>query len=192
MKLLLPILQVVLNLHGQSNDPCILTGEANNEEKALAAGIAAKNVVLTYGVLTRKMYLAYMFHEYDLAEKMATKSPGVVFKTFGAYASCYHRFFKALVAAQKIRLGRKVWAHRHTAKKHLRQLRKWAHNFPENVVSKVNMVQAELATLQGNKNEPWRNTKLQSPWQRSTKFSLKKRRRTNDLDWHFEMTSANP
>jgi len=69
-----PVLQVVHNLAGCSNDPIVLTGKVMNQAAALRIISESKDQSLEIGVSFWRMYLAYMFHDYELALEMAIAS----------------------------------------------------------------------------------------------------------------------
>jgi predicted ATPase len=83
--------QVVLNLMGQSEDPCRLIGEAYDEEEMLPLHLEADDRTAIFSIHFHKLVLAYLFQAYPQAVENAGKAePFVGAATVSASFFVFH------------------------------------------------------------------------------------------------------
>jgi hypothetical protein len=139
--------QFALNLMGQSNDPLILTGDACDEEEVLRES-AVKNPVNYIYIYFVKLQLAvYMNDAY--AAKIALENLRTLDETKTLpFMVALLNFFEGLAHAMSSTREDILFA-----RKFLTKLKVFAKHAPCNYLSKVNMIEAELAARAGKFDE---------------------------------------
>jgi hypothetical protein len=148
LTLLEPMLQTVANLYGKSDDPLVLTGDMMDEGKSIAAGKKTKNYMALGVVYLGKAINAFFLHEFKLASEWAQKSkpPQKVWSN-SAPMVFMQLFFEGM--------GHVV-GHRPNirgAKSCLRELRGHARFAPNVLCTEIFLLEAELASLDGDDNK---------------------------------------
>lgn len=151
LRLLAIFRQAVLNLMGQSSDPCRLVGEAFDEDKTLPLHRAANDrsaICVTY---LNKLALCYLFENYSAAQENAVITAEYLNGVIGTPAVPVFYFYDSLV---RLALhvadedGRKDTALR-KVRQNQRRLKKWSDHGPMNHLHKFMLVEAERFRLLG-------------------------------------------
>ncbi|MBD1889172.1 AAA family ATPase [Coleofasciculus sp. FACHB-SPT9] len=144
--------QMVLNLMGQSKNPCRLIGDVYDESKRLPLDLEANDQTLLFHTYLEKLTLCYLFGEYEealdnaaLAEKYIDSAAGMLTTTLFYF---YDSLARVAVSSspskfQQKRLSRKVQSNQ-------KKLKKWAHHAPMNHLHKFYLVEAERHRVQGS------------------------------------------
>ncbi|MEG5163236.1 AAA family ATPase [Microcoleus sp. AT3-A2] len=143
--------QVVLNLQGKTDNPCLLTGEKFNEETMLPALMEGQNNLVLFVVFFYKTWLNYIFKDYaKSAENAATASN----YSEGAMSSMYvpiHNFYYSLALLALYPTASKIEQKKHLKKvgSLQKKMKHWALNSPGNYQHKYDLVEAEKARVLG-------------------------------------------
>ncbi|MEP0855616.1 AAA family ATPase [Trichocoleus sp. DQ-U1] len=144
--------QMVLNLMGQSKNPCRLIGDVYDESKRLPLDLEANDQTLLFHTYLEKLTLCYLFGEYEealdnaaLAEKYIDSAAGMLTTTLFYF---YDSLARVAVSSSpskfpQKRLSRKVQSNQ-------KKLKKWAHHAPMNHLHKFYLVEAERHRVQGS------------------------------------------
>uniref|UniRef100_A0A7R9WCS1 Orc1-like AAA ATPase domain-containing protein n=1 Tax=Pseudictyota dubia TaxID=2749911 RepID=A0A7R9WCS1_9STRA len=143
-----PLRQFTLNLLGKSADPVKLIGEVMNEDALLPE--EGDTSVLRSLVLFYRMWLEYLFGEYELAAETAARNKHADKHNSGRFVIVCNKFFyhglAALALARK--QGHSKWAD--TINSTMAQMRKWTVSTPWNCMHKLELLNAEYAYLEGD------------------------------------------
>ncbi|MGC1394487.1 MAG: AAA family ATPase [Coleofasciculaceae cyanobacterium] len=142
--------QVVLNLMDQAEDKCRLVGESYDEIKMLPIHLAAKTQNICHSIYFFKLYLGYLFQNYQQALENAALVEKHIKSAVGAvplshfYNSLTHLaiYFDVSKSEQK-RILKKV-------KVNQKKIKKWASSAPMNHLHKFYLVEAELYRVLGH------------------------------------------
>lgn len=143
--------QRVLNLLGQSDDPCILAGECFNESEQLPVLLEKNIVFLLFCIYTCKVMLMYLFKQYSgaveaaqLGEKYEAAGTGLIYATeFNFYTSL------ALLAIYPVVDFQIKQQYLQKIESNQQSLKKWATHAPVNFQHKYDLVEAEKARVLG-------------------------------------------
>ncbi|MEP0754614.1 AAA family ATPase [Trichocoleus sp. Lan] len=144
--------QRVLNLMGQSKNPCLLIGDIYDESKRLPLDIEANDQTLLFHTYLEKLTLCYLFGEYEealdnaaLAEKYIDSAAGMLTTTLFYFYDSLARVavYSSSSKSQQKRLSRKVQSNQ-------KKFKKWAHHSPMNHLHKFYLVEAERHRFQGS------------------------------------------
>ncbi len=151
LRLLVIFRQAVLNLMGQSNDPCRLIGEAFDERKMLPIHQAANDRSAICVIYLNKLVLCYLFEKYDLATENAAKAAEHLDGVPGTPAVPVFYFYDSLarLAACEPNTGVSEKAVLGKARSNQRKMKKWAHHGPMNHMHKFMLVEAERFKVVG-------------------------------------------
>ena len=147
-------LQSVLNLLGESEDPCLLIGKACDEQKMLSVCIDENNINELFHIYFYKIILCYIFEEYsdalenaDNAQKYWNGARSLpAFFLFPFYDSLVRlAVFQDSSKQQQQMILKKIHAYR-------KKMKKSAQHAPMNYLHKFYLVQAELARVTGKDN----------------------------------------
>ncbi|AFY81258.1 trifunctional serine/threonine-protein kinase/ATP-binding protein/sensor histidine kinase [Oscillatoria acuminata] len=143
--------QMVLNLQGESPDPCRLLGSSFNEQETLESWIEQNQLMLLFGVSFCKTFLCYLFQNYEqavqagqLAEKYGKNGAGL------PYWSEHNFYYSLSLLANCDRLDKRD--QQKTLRKvtqQQKQLQQWAEFAPTNFRHKYDLVEAEKARVKG-------------------------------------------
>jgi predicted ATPase/GAF domain-containing protein/DNA-binding CsgD family transcriptional regulator len=147
--------QAVLNLLGRSADPLRLTGAACDEESVQHELAQSDSRGTLTAFLIVKAHLAYQFDDIDAALALADQVRPRLREIAGFFA--YPRFLALdalirLAACDQAGRGARRRLLRQ-AKGNLRLLQTWARETPMNHLHDVRLAQAELARVQGRRDE---------------------------------------
>jgi len=142
--------QSILNLQSKSENPCILSGEAYDENQSIASMIEAKDISALHYLYLHKLILCYWFEEYEQAQENAQKAKLYLAGGAGLISIPYFHFYESLTAlalyseseSEKDNLLAIVTANQV-------KLKKWAHHAPMNYLHKFELVEAELHRVTG-------------------------------------------
>jgi predicted ATPase/class 3 adenylate cyclase/tRNA A-37 threonylcarbamoyl transferase component Bud32 len=143
--------QVFLNLKGNCDNYCILSGEHFDEEKMFPFYMEANNRNAIFHLYFNKLILCYLFKEYSQALENAIKAETYLDGVIGAVQVAYFYFYDSLLRLaiypeiskgkqQQYRL--KIYANQ-------KKLKKWANHAPMNYWHKFYLVEAESARVFG-------------------------------------------
>ncbi|MBD1827522.1 AAA family ATPase [Microcoleus vaginatus GB1-A2] len=144
--------QRVLNLMGQSKNPCRLIGDFYDESKRLPLDIEANDQTLLFHTYLEKLTLCYLFGEYEealdnaaLAEKYIDSAAGMLTTTLFYFYDSLARVavYSSFSKNQQKRLSQKVQSNQ-------KKFKKWAHYAPMNHLHKFYLVEAERHRVQGS------------------------------------------
>jgi predicted ATPase/serine phosphatase RsbU (regulator of sigma subunit)/tRNA A-37 threonylcarbamoyl transferase component Bud32 len=144
--------QMVLNLMGQSENPCRLIGDVYDESKRLPLDIEANDQTVLFHIYLEKLTLCYLFGEYEealdnaaLAEKYIESAAGMLTTTLFYFYDSLARVavYSSSSKIQQKRLFQKVQSNQ-------KKLKKWAHHAPMNYLHKFYLVEAEWHRVQGS------------------------------------------
>lgn len=145
-----PVRQAALNLLGKSADPIKLVGEEMTEHDYLDSG--GSSALLLFFVSSHRMWLEYMFGEYQLAWETAGNNkeigePKSARAIFGV--GCHNCLFLCLTA---IALAREECESKYTAtiKSMFSQMEVWAEASHWNFQNKLELMKAEYAYLKND------------------------------------------
>ncbi|MGB3570882.1 MAG: AAA family ATPase, partial [Phormidesmis sp.] len=149
--------QVVLNLMGESADPCRLVGEAYDEDRQLPVHIQANDRNAIFNVYFHKAILCYLFGSYAQAAEQITQAKHYLGNAAGLLLVPLLNFYESLIGlatitAEKGSGQRPFWKKRilQKVKANQRQLERWAQYAPMNHLHKFHLVEAERYRVQGN------------------------------------------
>ena len=147
--------QTVLNLLGQSPNPCCLIGDAYNEKQWLPLAIQANDRLGIHLFYLNKLILCYLFGENNQARQNAVKAEQyldgviamVVVPLFHFYDSLAYLsgFTDASTSEQK------AWLNRININQE--KMKQWANHAPMNHLHKYYLVEAEKARVLGQVTE---------------------------------------
>ena len=143
--------QMILNLQGESPDPCELVGSSFNERETLEIWIEQSQLLLLFVASFCKTFLCYLFQDYSqavqsgqLAEKYGKQGAGL------PYWSEHNFYYSLSLLADCDRLDKR--ARQTTLRKvtaHQKQMEIWAEFSPTNFRHKYDLVEAEKARVKG-------------------------------------------
>jgi len=143
--------QIVINLRGLSNDPCIISGDYYREEEMLPVHIKNKDAGMLFDVYFMKMILCYLFGRHEEALKNDRMAYAYVDGPLAeAYYGFYH-FYSSLINIANID-GKSSMERRKILMKvnrNQRVLRKWNKHAPMNYQHKILLVEAERNRVMG-------------------------------------------
>ncbi|MEG4352573.1 AAA family ATPase, partial [Microcoleus sp. LAD1_D3] len=144
--------QKVLNLMGQSKNPCRLIGDVYDESKRLPLDLEANDQTVVFHTYLEKLTLCYLFGEYEealdnaaLAEKYIDSAAGMLPTTLFYFYDSLARVavYSSSSKFQQEHLSRKVQSNQ-------KKFKKWAHHAPMNHLHKFYLVEAERHRVQGS------------------------------------------
>ena len=143
--------QCVLNLMGDSEDPCVLTGKVCNEDAMLATYLESNDKSGTGIYYALKLILCCYFQDHISGLQQISQGKEYLDGLVGTYIVPLFHFHESL-----IRLANCSDASHSEQKKHLRivsknqkKMKKWAYHAPMNHLHKWQLVEAEKARVLG-------------------------------------------
>jgi len=137
------IWQIILNLMGYSNNPVIITGDIFNEEKNYKLCIERNDEGGICCLHIDKLFLSYLFYEYDLAVESAAIAEKHLMGLMGGIAIPCFYFYDSLAqlalffnSSKKTQILKKVNSNQ-------KKMKKWAYHAPMNYLHKWQLVEAE-------------------------------------------------
>ncbi len=144
--------QVVLNLLGQTKNPCLLSDEAYNEEKFIPLHLAANDQVALHFFYLHKIILCYLFGEISQAQENVEKFTQYINVCTGFITVPIFYFYDSLVrlVAQTSEPKSALENNLVQVKSNQEKMEKLAHHAPMNYSHKLDLVKAEIYRLQGS------------------------------------------
>ena len=145
--------QTVENLRGNNSDPMTLTGEIYNAEQMLPVHMEQGDRINVWDVYSNSLMLCYLFEDYPGALAWAEKTVPYLDVTLGLYCLVIYVFYDSLTRlalaavadpARRKALVKKVAVNQ-------KKLRVWATHCPHNHLHKFQLVEAELARVNGKR-----------------------------------------
>jgi len=144
--------QIVLNLLGESENPCVLTGEVLNESEFLSSLIDKNLRTHICDNYHNKITLYYMFYQYSEAMEYCKKSLDYFAAVKGTYSVPMFYFYESLsYLADYTNMSNGI--KKKTIKKvksNQKKLKKFALHAPMNYLHKYYLVEAEIAKVFDN------------------------------------------
>lgn len=143
--------QMILNLQGESPEPCDLVGSSFNERETLGIWIEQSQLLLLFVASLCKTFLCYLFQNYSQAVQSGKSAEKYGKKGAGLPYWSEHNFYYSLsLLADCDRLDKR--AKQTTLRKvtaHQKQMQLWAEFSPTNFRHKYDLVEAEKARVKG-------------------------------------------
>jgi predicted ATPase/signal transduction histidine kinase/tRNA A-37 threonylcarbamoyl transferase component Bud32/ActR/RegA family two-component response regulator len=143
--------QIVLNLQGKTDNPCILNGEWFDESKMLASTIQANDINYFLYNLNKSM-LYYLFEDFSLALENSINAEEHLESVMGFYMYALFYLYDSLIRlaiypelpkSEQKQFLKKVVANQ-------KKMKKWAHHAPMNYLHKFYLIEAERARILNN------------------------------------------
>ncbi len=146
--------QTVANLMGCSTNPYRLVGEFYNENELLQHQ-AANDVTAIFLVYFYKLFLCYLFSEYDRAVDNSLIAEPYVSRVASAYLVLLHSFYSALARLttyprSSVQAQSEILKNVAVIQERMKQ---WADRAPMNWLHKYHLVQAEISRVLGQSFE---------------------------------------
>jgi predicted ATPase len=150
--MVLPWLQLTLNLMGKSNNPLVLTGNVMNEDDFEAQVRTSNYVAAAAHASYARLILYYVFGDLDLAE--AERKLQVQYSEVDklSFMKCFNVLFCGLTClglARKDKAKRKI--HQRRARAYIKELEAYSKVGSANCVPMLALLEAEFATMLGTK-----------------------------------------
>jgi len=147
--------QTVLNLLGNSEDPCCLEGEAYNEKKMLPIHIEANDETAIFDLFFHKMVLCYLFERHEEAINNSDTASKHLESVLGCFHVAVFNFYDSLsrIALFPDSSRQKKKKYLKSVVRNQKKLKKWAKHAPENHLHKYSLVEAERARICGKKGK---------------------------------------
>ncbi|NEQ42133.1 MAG: AAA family ATPase [Leptolyngbya sp. SIOISBB] len=147
--------QVVLNLLGESADPCQLVGTAYDETTLLPVHVQANDRNAIFNVYFHKAILCYLFQNHELAVENIALAKQYAGNTPGLLLVLLLRFYESLIglaifATVSRAEQRRIWRQ---VQQNQRHLERWATFAPMNHQHKFYLVEAERHRVRGQFTE---------------------------------------
>ncbi|MBE9211279.1 AAA family ATPase [Plectonema cf. radiosum LEGE 06105] len=137
--------QSVHNLQSKNENPCILSGEAYNENQSIASMIEAKDISGLHYLYLHKLILCYWFEAYEQAQENATQAKLYLAGGAGFISIPNFHFYESLTALALYSQGESEQENLLTlVEANQIKLKKWAYYAPMNYLHKFYLVEAEL------------------------------------------------
>ena len=145
--------QVVLNLLGQSADPCRLVGDAYDEEQILPLHLKANDGNAIFNVYFHKAILCYLFENHTQAVDNIARAKEYLATSIGLLLAPLFHFYESLIGLAVFSSISKVEQSRVLAQVNTnqRKLKHWADHAPMNHLHKFYLVEAELQRVLGER-----------------------------------------
>ncbi len=140
--------QVVLNLRGQSQQPCLLQGEAYDEVKMLPLHQEANDKTALYYLYFNKAFLHYLFEEYQQAAENITKAKQYLDGVTATLSIPLFYFYDALIQLAQPQSEELLWQ----VKVNQEKMEQWANRCPSNFLHKFSLVEAQRYHVVGDKS----------------------------------------
>ncbi|RCJ37919.1 serine/threonine protein kinase [Nostoc minutum NIES-26] len=147
--------QAVLNLMGKNQNPCILKGEAYDEQKMLPLHQSTNDHVAIYFLYLEKLELCYLFENYSQALENLKQAENYLSAAAGQLVFVIFYFYDSLIwlAVYGECLESEQQAILERVQANQEKMQKWAHHAPMNHLHKFYLVEAERHRVLGEKIE---------------------------------------
>lgn len=145
--------QLVQNLLGKSDDPVVLSGNACDESKIKSHIEEYKNEIGLFDFYTKKILLAYLFYDLNLAHASCEKAMRYIQAAKTKHDVPIALFFQALTICALIKSDAKYnkSAYWKALKHNIRKIKKLSKHNPSSFSHKYWLLVAESALLKGDK-----------------------------------------
>jgi predicted ATPase/signal transduction histidine kinase len=145
--------QTVLNLLGDSVDPCQLEGEIYGETEALPMLQQSNLRTALYYLYYNKTYLCYLLEQYPQAKDNAILAASYTDAVVGMFATSLLCFYSSLINLQLCASAAEMEKIQYldTVVNNQKKLQYWAENAPTNHLHKFYLVEAEYQRVLGQK-----------------------------------------
>jgi predicted ATPase/signal transduction histidine kinase/CheY-like chemotaxis protein/tRNA A-37 threonylcarbamoyl transferase component Bud32 len=147
--------QMISNLQGKNDNPCLLNGEYFEEAKMFSDSLE-KNDVDWFLFYLHKLMLAYLFEDFSLAISNSIQTEKYLENGAGLYMCSLFYFYDSLTRLALYSILTSASEQKQFLKKiakNQRQMKKWAHHAPMNYLHKFYLVEAERARILDNEAE---------------------------------------
>jgi histidine kinase len=158
MEYLAPAMQLARNLRGKAQDPSRLVSDVYDADIALAELVRAKNAAGVATVYLCKLFLAAYLGDFQLAAKLGVHTRRINLDSMTAPSIQNIVFLDGL--AEVIATKESGRRNMRAGKRSLKKLRFWASFSPENVFSKVYIIEAERYVLKDKRESAIRKFQL--------------------------------
>ena len=143
--------QGILNLMGESANPCILSGEAYNEFKMLPVHQQAQDRTILHYFYLNKLILCYLFGQYQEAWQNAQSAQKYLAGVVGTIAVPVFYFYDSLIRLSKENQGSQFQRRKNfqEIQQNQKQMKQWAKFAPMNYLAKFYLVEAERYRVMG-------------------------------------------
>ncbi|MBD2313325.1 diguanylate cyclase [Desertifilum sp. FACHB-1129] len=141
--------QGVLNLLGETQNPCELTGRACNEQQMLPLFLEKNARTALYYFYFNKLLLAYLFGDYSQALHYAQLTEPCLDGSSGQYIGALFYFYDSLAQLAVDANGDRQQAILEKVAANQTKLHHWAHHAPMNFQHKYDLVAAERHRVLG-------------------------------------------
>lgn len=141
--------QGLLNLLGESEDPCRLDGAVCLEDETLPKSLGANDRTGLFFFYFQKMLLAYLFARYGEAVEYAAESEKYADGVAALLAMPVGCFYAGLARIACSETADPARRHRllHEAERSRRRLQRWARHAPDNFRHRLHLLEAERARV---------------------------------------------
>jgi len=145
LALLKPFWQFMHNVQGRAtNDPKELKGDLIDEDM-----LSGKDPHFRSWARFYIMLLAYLFSDFDRAEKYSDTCCDLYGTASGSLDIAYALFYECLVLLAQARRGKRKRRHMAYVRRRVNLLRRWSVHSPSNFLGRQMLLEAELAALAG-------------------------------------------
>ncbi|MDJ0706286.1 MAG: AAA family ATPase [Leptolyngbyaceae cyanobacterium MO_188.B28] len=146
--------QATLNLIGSVDNPCILVGDAYDEEQSLTQLIEANDLNGLHYFYLHKLILCYFFREFPQAMENAAKVEQYLAGGTGFLTVPVFYFYDSLTVLEVCSSAETVPNHLLTrVETNQAKMQHWAHHAPMNFLHKFHLIEAEQYRVRGQNLE---------------------------------------
>jgi predicted ATPase len=153
-----PFIRFIQNLTGLSHDLVSPTGQLSfYQTDALSHAVETENSMSVFAINFQGLVLAYLFGDYELASRMAVNCRPLLQNPVIGCDKCSLAFYDSLVALALAAESQAKEKARHIAlaRRNMKILKNWARESPHNCLARLSLVQAEEASVTGNRNRAY-------------------------------------
>jgi len=149
------LLQPILNLLGRSENPCHFVSESYDEETMLSLYHKANDLISVFYFYVHKLFLCYLFQDYQQALEMATKIREYMGVALGFYSTAISNFYESLTQLAVFPNAKSPEQKRilEQVDTNQKKMENWAHHAPMNFLHKFYLVEAERARILGKDSD---------------------------------------
>ncbi|MEG4067096.1 AAA family ATPase [Microcoleus sp. Pol11C2] len=146
-----PFYQTVVNLLGDSERPCDLSGDEGNEQRMISQAIEAEDQLYLFIFYFFKIIICYLFEDYSEAANYAVKVKDYIEVSLGTLQYFYFHFIESLIqlACYENAPNKQQRQILRQAKVNQKKIKKWAEHNPSIYLHKYTVVEAEICRIQG-------------------------------------------
>ncbi|MDF5733928.1 MAG: serine/threonine protein kinase, partial [Rhizonema sp. PD38] len=143
------VLQPILNLLGRTENPCLLASESYVEDTMLSLYQKVNDINSLYHFHLHKLFLYYLFQDYQQALEMATKIKEYMGVAVGFYSTAISNFYESLTQLAVFPDAKTLEQKQilEQVENNQKKMENWAHHAPMNFLHKFYLVEAERARI---------------------------------------------